>query len=149
MARTRRRVDSPRVVLPGAQPTRIDGVTIIDPRDGAATPGMSVLMRNGRIATVAPVGTVSVDDGVRVLDGAGRYAVPGYNNMHTHALQADRPALMMATMLAEGVTTGRRRKPRRHLRHRPRRPPDHHRRPRRDHRPLGRRQCRGATQMGM
>jgi hypothetical protein len=104
MARTRRRVDSPRVVFPGAQPTRIDGVTIIDPRDGAATPGMSVLMRNGRISTVAPVGTVPVDDGVRVLDGAGRYAVPGYNNMHTHALQADRPALMMATMLAEGVT---------------------------------------------
>lgn len=96
--------DPSRVVFPRAQPTRIDDVTIIYPRDGAKTPAMSVLMRDGRIAAVAPVGTLSAEDGVRVLDGAGRYAVPGYNNMHTHALQAERPALMMATMLAEGVT---------------------------------------------
>jgi hypothetical protein len=30
--------------------------------------------------------------------------VPGYNNMHTHVLQAGRPELFMATMLREGTT---------------------------------------------
>jgi imidazolonepropionase-like amidohydrolase len=103
-ARARNRHDPPRVVFPHPEPTRIDDVTIVDPRDGSKTPGMSILMRNGSISAVAPVGTVAIDEGVRVVDGAGRYAVPGYNNMHTHVLQAERPALMMVTMLAEGVT---------------------------------------------
>jgi imidazolonepropionase-like amidohydrolase len=102
--RARTRSHPPRVVFPHPEPTRIDDVTIVDPRDGSKMPGMSVLMRNGSISAVTPVGTVALDEGLRVVDGAGRYAVPGYNNMHTHALQAERPALMMVTMLAEGVT---------------------------------------------
>ncbi|MEV4086338.1 amidohydrolase family protein [Nonomuraea fuscirosea] len=43
-------------------------------------------------------------EGVRRVDGAGRFVVPGYNNMHSHALAAERPALVLAAMLAEGVT---------------------------------------------
>ena len=89
-------------VAPGS--LRIDHVTVVDPRDGSRHDDASILIRDGRIIAVADVASLASDPGVPTVDGAGRFAVPGYNNMHTHALQAQNPALMMATMLAEGVT---------------------------------------------
>jgi hypothetical protein len=41
---------------------------------------------------------------IATVDGGNRFAVPGYNNMHSHALIAERPELLLATMLTEGVT---------------------------------------------
>lgn len=94
----------PRTVFGQAEPVRIDNVTIVDPLDGSRAPGMSILVEAGRVAAVLPVGSVPAEASSRVIDGAGRFAVPGYNNMHTHALQAENPPLALATMLAEGVT---------------------------------------------
>ncbi|GIT78509.1 hypothetical protein LLS1_01780 [Leifsonia sp. LS1] len=78
-------------------------MTIVDPRDGSRRPDMSIETRGGRIVatTAFPGPAVS---GLRVVDGEGRYAVPGYNNMHTHVLQEERSELFMATMLREGTT---------------------------------------------
>lgn len=95
---------TPRVLPPAAGSMRIDHVTVIDPRDGSRREDTSILVRDGRITAVGPQAASATGTGVRVIDGAGRYAVPGYNNMHTHALQAADPTLMMITMLAEGVT---------------------------------------------
>lgn len=86
-----------------AGPLRIDHVTVIDPRDGSAHPDMSILVRGGKISSVVPSGTAD-STGIRVIDGAGRYVVPGYNNMHTHVFQEQRAELFMATMLREGTT---------------------------------------------
>jgi imidazolonepropionase-like amidohydrolase len=85
------------------RPLRIDGVTIVDPRDGSSHPNTSVLVRAGRIVSISGAGGVGTA-GARVIDGAGRYVVPGYNNMHTHVLQGGRSELFMATMLREGTT---------------------------------------------
>ncbi|WP_285761395.1 amidohydrolase family protein [Nocardiopsis ansamitocini] len=90
--------------FPTAGPVRIDDVTVVDPLDGTLAAGMSILVRGGQVESVVPTETVRAERGVRVVAGAGRFAVPGFNDMHTHALQADRPALALATMLAEGVT---------------------------------------------
>ncbi|WP_022878441.1 amidohydrolase family protein [Microbacterium sp. B19] len=89
-------------VAPGS--LRIDHVTVVDPRDGSRDDGVSILIRDGRIIAVGDVASLASVPGVQAVDGEGRFAVPGYNNMHSHALQAQNPALMMATMLAEGVT---------------------------------------------
>ena len=86
-----------------ARPLRIDHVTVVDPRDGSSRPGMSVLVRGGKIVSVSATASTSVA-GVRVVDGGGRYVVPGYNNMHTHVFQEARSELFMATMLREGTT---------------------------------------------
>jgi len=87
----------------GAAPTlRIDHVTVVDPRDGSQRPNMSVLVRGSRIVALTAAGTAPSD--VRVVDGDGRYVVPGYNNMHTHVLQQERSELFMVTMLREGTT---------------------------------------------
>ena len=88
-----------------ARPLRIDHVTVIDPRDGSTHSDMSVLVRAGKIVSVlatTAVGAAAAD--LRVIDGAGRFVVPGYNNMHTHVLQEERAELFMATMLREGTT---------------------------------------------
>lgn len=93
-----------RVPFPPADELRVDGVTVVDPLDGSATEGRSVLLRGGRVVTVGAVGEVTSSPGATVLDGDGRWAVPGYTNMHSHALQAEHPELLLATMLAEGTT---------------------------------------------
>jgi len=86
-----------------AAPLRVDHVTIVDPRDGSSRADMSVFVRNGRIVSVRATASADVSD-VHVIDGGGRFVVPGYNNMHTHVLQGGRSELLMATMLREGTT---------------------------------------------
>jgi imidazolonepropionase-like amidohydrolase len=86
-----------------ARPLRIDHVTVVDPRDGSSRADMSVLVREGKIVSVSASANTAAS-GVRVIDGAGRFVVPGYNNMHTHVFQEARSELFLATMLREGTT---------------------------------------------
>ncbi|MFD0444454.1 hypothetical protein ACFQ10_21560 [Streptomyces indonesiensis] len=83
---------------------RIDNVTIVDPLNGSRTRGRSIVLRNGHIASVFSSGDAPAETSMRVIEGAGRYAVPGYNEMHTHVLQKTDTRLAYATMLAQGVT---------------------------------------------
>ena len=92
---------APRSTVADARPLRIDHVTVVDPRDGSSRADVSVLVRGG---TIVSVGAAVDAPGVRVIDGAGRFVVPGYNNMHTHVFQEERSELFMATMLREGTT---------------------------------------------
>ncbi len=92
-----------RSTVPTAKALRVDHVTVIDPRDGSKHPDVSVLVRGGRIVSVGAAASAAAA-GLRVVDGAGRFVVPGYNNMHTHVLQEQRSRLFMATMLREGTT---------------------------------------------
>ena len=86
-----------------AKPLRVDHVTVIDPRDGSSHPDRSILVRGGKITWVGAA-MDDAPDGLQVIDGAGRFVVPGYNNMHTHVFQEERAELFMATMLREGTT---------------------------------------------
>ena len=91
--------------VPAAAPLRIDHVTVVDPRDGSRRVDVSIRVRDGAITSVSASGDAEgPGDGEWAVDGAGRFVVPGYNNMHTHVLQAERPELFLATMLAEGTT---------------------------------------------
>jgi hypothetical protein len=90
--------------IPIAGSLRIDNVTIVDPSDGGERPAMSILMDRGTIVSVLPTRDVLLGPPITTVDGGNRFAVPGYNNMHSHALIAERPEFLLATMLAEGVT---------------------------------------------
>jgi imidazolonepropionase-like amidohydrolase len=106
LVRRATRRDPDRVTMPAAPAMRIDDVTVIDPRDGSRHPKRSILVRDGRIAAVTglPEATGQAPAALRIVDGSGRYVVPGYNNMHVHVLQAERPRPLLATMLGAGVT---------------------------------------------
>lgn len=68
----------------------------------------SVVVRGGRIETVAPADQVEVPAGVRVIDGRGRYLAPGLADLHVHlnpSIGARENFGDAPLFLAHGVTT--------------------------------------------
>src|SRR5262245_40877401 len=89
----------------GAAPPRpatlaIVGVTIIDATGAPPRPGMTVLIRGQRIAVVRGAAQVKVPPGARVIDGKGKYLIPGLWDMHVHVVDDSFRELF----LAHGVT---------------------------------------------
>ncbi|MBW3569883.1 MAG: amidohydrolase family protein [Gemmatimonadetes bacterium] len=84
----------------------ITHVTVVDVTGGPARPGQTVLVSGDRIVAVGPAAQVRVPRGARVVEGAGRYLIPGLWDMHAHAVgygdTAGQPALKLS--LAHGVT---------------------------------------------
>jgi len=93
-------------------------VAVIDVVDGRVVADRDVEISGGSIARIAPGGT---SRGVRVIDGRGKFVVPGYIEMHAHVLlhpwgadgriaaTVDRSAslAMLRALLANGITTVR------------------------------------------
>lgn len=98
------RSDRPVSRLPVAGRLVLANATVVDVRDGRLLPGRTVLMDGGQIVSVTSGQGPSPDRGARVVDAAGLYVVPGYNDMHAHALGLSDPSGALALMLANGVT---------------------------------------------
>jgi len=94
----------PVITLSRAGKLMLTGVTIVDPRTGALTPGRSVLMEGGRITRTGTGDLAPGDTAVQRVAATGRYLVPGYNDMHAHPLGPDDPSGGLALMLANGIT---------------------------------------------
>ena len=92
---------------PGA--IAISGVTVIDvlaPDDSsAARPNQTVLIEHGRITRVGPASTVRAPRGATVVDGRGKYLIPGLWDTHTHLTFAGEASLGL--WVANGITTAR------------------------------------------
>lgn len=82
-----------------AEPLALTNAHVVDVRTGKVSPGMTVVLRDGRIAAV----TGTAPPGMRTLDVRGKYLLPGLVDAHTHiaSLSAARTALL------SGVTTVR------------------------------------------
>lgn len=89
------------------QPLAIVHVTVVDVAarsvEAARLPDRTVLVRHGRIAAVGPSRHVRVPGDARVVDGRGRYLVPGLWDAHSHVGYAGPSALPVYA--AHGVTT--------------------------------------------
>src|SRR5689334_13179541 len=75
-------------------------------------PEQTVVVRDGRIATIGPANTVKVPDGALKIDGRGKYLMPGLADMHVHLYpgagrQDDLASQQLQLFLANGVTTVR------------------------------------------
>src|SRR5690606_7600354 len=87
----------------------ISNVTVIPmtPTDGSeepvVLPEQSVVVRDGQIVAVGPTSSVEVPVDAEIIDGTGRFLIPGLIDMHVHFV--DRNELEM--FLAYGVTTVR------------------------------------------
>src|SRR3954471_10621564 len=73
---------------------------VVDVRDGRVTANTTIVVRGGRIVSIATAGAPA---GVRAIDLKGKYVLPGLIDAHTHA--ADFAAFRRA--LESGVTTAR------------------------------------------
>ncbi|MFI2645158.1 amidohydrolase family protein [Streptomyces sp. NPDC018610] len=77
-------------------------VTVVDPLDGSRTPGQDVVVEGGRIKAVTTTGAPAA--GAHVVEGRGRFVVPGFMDMHMHALNTPQDVDgTYALMLANGV----------------------------------------------
>lgn len=82
----------------------IEGVTVIDPATGTHTPGRQVLIDAGRIVSVGDAAPQIDDANVQRVNAAGKFLVPGFNDMHAHPLGGADPSGGLALMLANGIT---------------------------------------------
>jgi imidazolonepropionase-like amidohydrolase len=62
----------------------ITGVSIVDAVRGTTSAPQDVVVEGGRIATIAPTGSVSAPSGATRVDGTGRFAIPGLIDVHAH-----------------------------------------------------------------
>jgi len=82
----------------------IRNVRIIDGTGAAASSPSDVLVREGRIARISPLGREPTPRGAGELDGGGRTLIPGLINMHVHLVAS---GLNLAPYLYHGVTAVR------------------------------------------
>jgi len=87
---------------PMAEPMLIRNVRIVDGTGGPMTAPRDMLIERGRIARIAPAGSLS-SAGAHVLDAAGRVVIPGLADLHTHTYRPD----LLPGFLYFGVTTVR------------------------------------------
>ena len=66
--------------------------------------GQTVIVLQGRIVAVGPVAATRVPAGARVIDGRGRYLMPGLSDMHVH-LEGRKDFGDAPLFLAYGITT--------------------------------------------
>ena len=84
--------------------THVSVIDVSAPNDAAALlPDQTVLIQNGRITTVGTASSVRVPRNAQVVDGRGKYLIPGLWDAHTHVSYAGESAFPV--YVANGVTT--------------------------------------------
>jgi imidazolonepropionase-like amidohydrolase len=78
----------------------ITGVTVIDATGEPAQPGMTVVVTGNRITALGKSSLVRVPQLARVVDGNGKFLIPGLWDMHVHTADPS----FLSLYLANGVT---------------------------------------------
>jgi len=89
--------------LAGQETIAIRNVTVIPMTGGGVARAQSVIVRDGRIAQIGPAAEVRSPAGAVVVDGRGKYLIPGLFDMHAHASKVRASALGLYVLY--GVTT--------------------------------------------
>ncbi len=82
-------------------PLAIADVTVVDLSGAPARPHVTVVIRDGRIARIQPA-AAPIDGGAVVVDGRGKFLIPGLWDMHVHLSWSGPSALPV--LIANGVT---------------------------------------------
>jgi len=94
----------------GASATAIANVSVLPMTSAQVLPEQTVVVIDGVIAEIGPASDVSVPAGAVVIDGAGRYLMPGLAEMHAHVPPGDNPPRsavedILFLYVANGITT--------------------------------------------
>lgn len=85
-------------------PLLIRNVTVIDCAGHDPQKEMSVLISDGRIVAVSPASALKVQVNAEVLDGRGKFLIPGLRNMHVHLGTYSDGKRAISDYLKDGVT---------------------------------------------
>lgn len=77
----------------------IKNVNVFNSKTGTVSPNNTVLIKNGKIEKTGSTSSVTVPSSYKVIDGTGKFLMPGLWEMHGHFDQGSGPF-----MLAQGVT---------------------------------------------
>ncbi|HLK66746.1 MAG TPA: amidohydrolase family protein [Bryobacteraceae bacterium] len=89
--------------LARAQALVIKDVTVIDATGAAPKPNRTVIVVGDRITAVEPANAARIPANARVVDGAGKFLIPGLWDMHVHGAADGRSAWTYPLFLANGV----------------------------------------------
>ena len=94
-----------RVASPVDADLTITHVAVVDVERGVVRPDYTVAVKGDRIVAVAPTSATQVVNTARVIDGKGRYVIPGLWDMHAHLGGSGNPLLLeLPLFTAHGVT---------------------------------------------
>jgi hypothetical protein len=82
----------------------ISDVTVIDATGAPAKPNMTVIVNGDRITKIAKTGEVAIPKNVPVIDGTGKFLIPGLWDMHVHTVLKGLPETYFPMFIANGVT---------------------------------------------
>jgi imidazolonepropionase-like amidohydrolase len=81
----------------------ITHVTVIDTENGKKIQDRTVIVSGDRISEVRDSKKITPPAGAKVVDGNGKYLIPGLWDMHVHAVVAERLDSMFPLFVANGV----------------------------------------------
>jgi hypothetical protein len=84
-------------------PIYITHVTVVDTETGKEIQNRTVIISSGRISDVKDTNGVKPPAGTQVVDGNGKYLIPGLWDMHVHSVYAERLDTMFPLFVANGV----------------------------------------------
>lgn len=82
----------------------ISDVTIIDATGAPAKPNMTVIITADRITEIGKTGEVAIPKNAQVVDGKGKFLIPGLWDMHVHTALGELPETYFPMFIANGVT---------------------------------------------
>ncbi|HKH91193.1 MAG TPA: amidohydrolase family protein [Gemmatimonadaceae bacterium] len=97
----------------GAPPVVIADVTIVDVATGRLVPHRTVIVRGSRISAVSDAAGARLPKDARIVDGSGRFLIPGFWDMHVHTFRnrmdapgvnTDDSEVFFPAFVANGVT---------------------------------------------
>jgi hypothetical protein len=84
------------------QSTTIANVTVIDVVRGEVNSDMTIVVTGNRISQLGSSNTAVITDGTRIVDGRGKFIIPGLWDMHVHLGYATEASIPV--MIASGIT---------------------------------------------
>jgi imidazolonepropionase-like amidohydrolase len=96
---------------PALESLAITHVTLIDATGAPAQPDMTVVITNGRIASISPSAFPNIPWRTPTLDARGKFLIPGLADMHVHLTGAGEPdgsrKFLIPLLIANGITSVR------------------------------------------
>jgi len=82
----------------------ISNVTIVDATGAPAKPNMTVMITGDRLTKIAKAGEVAIPKNAQVIDGTGKFLIPGLWDMHVHTMFKGNIETFFPMFIANGVT---------------------------------------------
>lgn len=92
---------------PTEQLLAIIDVNVIPMNQPVVMERQTIVVRAGKIASIGPAHSTPIPENALIIQGAGKYLLPGLADMHVHFVNPDHHEAISLLLIANGVTTVR------------------------------------------